>query len=61
MDNSLGSKVDSIPKEDTPPSVDYYVLDGLLVMTEAYHLKRGYCCGSQCLHCPFQHINVPAQ
>ena len=40
--------------------VDYYILpDGRLVFTEAYHLKRGVCCGDGCLHCPYQYINVP--
>lgn len=40
--------------------VDYYILpDGRLVFTEAYHLKRGACCGNGCLHCPYQYINVP--
>ena len=28
--------------------------DGNTVMTVAYHLKRGYCCGSGCRHCPFK-------
>ena len=32
---------------------DYYIEGGRLVFTEAYHLKRGYCCGSGCRHCPF--------
>jgi len=33
---------------------DYYInQDGNLVFTEAYHLKRGYCCESGCLHCPY--------
>lgn len=39
---------------------DYYFLpDGRLVFSEKYHLKRGYCCGSGCRHCPFDFINVP--
>lgn len=39
---------------------DYYLNEqGLLVFTEAYHLKRGYCCGNKCLHCPYAHKNVP--
>lgn len=37
---------------------DYYIENGLLVMTKSYHLKRGYCCGSACRNCPFEHINV---
>jgi hypothetical protein len=32
---------------------DYYIEDGLLVMTAAYHIKRGTCCGSRCRWCPF--------
>jgi len=26
---------------------------GFLVFTASYHLKRGYCCGSGCRHCPY--------
>jgi hypothetical protein len=40
---------------------EYYINeDGLLVFTEYYHLKRGYCCGCACKHCPYGHANVPA-
>lgn len=39
---------------------DYYFLpDGRLVFTEHYHLKRGYCCGNACKHCPYNYENVP--
>ncbi|HYD20363.1 MAG TPA: DUF5522 domain-containing protein [Flavipsychrobacter sp.] len=38
---------------------DYYLLpDGRLVFTAAYLLKRGYCCGSGCLNCPYEYENV---
>ncbi len=33
---------------------DYYLENGLLVMTAAYHKKRGSCCGNQCRWCPFE-------
>ena len=40
--------------------IDYYINEeGWLVMTATYHLKRGYCCGSGCKHCPYGHVNVP--
>jgi Family of unknown function (DUF5522) len=47
---------------DPPPLApeDYYLENGLLVFTAAYHLKRGYCCGNACRHCPWNHENVPA-
>jgi hypothetical protein len=33
---------------------DYYFEGPNLVFTAAYHLKRGYCCGSGCRHCPYE-------
>lgn len=39
--------------------VDYYMENGLFVLTEWFHLKRGRCCGSGCRHCPYDHENVP--
>lgn len=34
---------------------DYYMTpEGYLVFTEKYHLKRGYCCQSGCMHCPWK-------
>jgi len=32
---------------------DSYFDGPYLVFTEAYHLKRGYCCQSGCRHCPY--------
>ncbi len=37
----------------------YYNGDGLFVMTENYHLERGFCCGNGCRHCPYKYENVP--
>ena len=31
----------------------YFDPDGRLVFTAAYHLRRGYCCGTGCRHCPY--------
>lgn len=34
--------------------IDYYINDkGFMVFTKEYHLKRGYCCKSGCLNCPY--------
>ncbi|MEP6673577.1 MAG: DUF5522 domain-containing protein [Ferruginibacter sp.] len=37
----------------------YYNKDGWIVLTEAYHLEKGFCCGNGCRHCPYEYINVP--
>ena len=33
---------------------DYYFDGPYLVFTEEYHRKRGYCCNSDCRHCPYR-------
>lgn len=33
--------------------IDYYREGEFFVFTSWYHLKRGYCCGSGCRHCPY--------
>ena len=39
---------------DLKENIDYYYNEqGYRVFTEAYHLKRGYCCKSGCKHCPY--------
>jgi hypothetical protein len=32
---------------------DVYFDHGLMVFAEAFHLRRGYCCGNGCRHCPY--------
>ena len=40
--------------------VHFYINeDGYIVLTEKYHLEKGFCCGMGCLHCPFKYENVP--
>jgi len=51
MDRSLP---DSAP---TLEPGDYYMEGPLMVFTAAYHLKRGFCCGSGCRHCPYRDKN----
>jgi hypothetical protein len=36
----------------------YFNAQGLIVLTEKYHLERGHCCGNGCLHCPYNYENV---
>lgn len=46
--------------EELKEGIDYYYnKDGFVVLTEAYHLKKGYCCGNGCKHCPYNYEAVP--
>jgi hypothetical protein len=53
------------PQEQSPvrpvQGEDFYWEGPYMVFTEAWHLKRGYCCGSACRHCPYNHENVPSK
>jgi hypothetical protein len=40
---------------------DYYIENGFVVMTEQYHLRRGYCCESGCRHCPYKGETAPVE
>jgi hypothetical protein len=49
------------PPADTPKLAaaelspdDFYYEGPYMVFTAAYHLKRGYCCSSNCRHCPYK-------
>jgi len=36
--------------------LDYYYEGPYKVMTEYFHIKRGYCCGSGCRHCAYGNV-----
>lgn len=40
--------------------VDFYFNEeGYVVLTEKYHLSKGFCCGNGCKHCPYDFESVP--
>jgi hypothetical protein len=50
-DNNIPEKKRfQLPPKEAP---DFYMENGLMVFTEAFHLKRGYCCQSGCRNCPY--------
>ena len=44
----------SAEKSKFVEDVDYYFDNGLMVLTAHFLLKRGYCCGNGCRHCPYR-------
>jgi len=40
-------------KKELDPTEFYLSVEGYIIYTEKYHLKRGYCCKNGCKHCPF--------
>ncbi len=41
------------PMPDLIEGDDYYLENGLMVFTEGFLRRRGYCCESGCRHCPW--------
>jgi 2-iminoacetate synthase ThiH len=50
MKNNEDKRVE--PKKLDPSY--FYEENGRIVFTENYHTNRGYCCGNNCRHCPFE-------
>jgi hypothetical protein len=46
-------KLDETSSDELNPE-DFYYEGPYLVFTAAYHLRRGYCCNSDCRHCPYK-------
>jgi hypothetical protein len=58
MPEDLSRQNNKQPWKPCPSQPDWYFEGGFLVYTAAYHLKRGYCCGSGCRHCPYEPKHV---
>lgn len=46
-------KIENSEPKKLVEDVDYYFENGLMVLTEYFLRKRGYCCGNGCRHCPY--------
>jgi hypothetical protein len=49
----LASATVAQPRKALVEGEDYYLEGTAVVFTAAYHLRRGYCCGNGCRHCPY--------
>ncbi len=52
--NLMKTKTEESKTEKLIEGIDYYFEDGLMVLTEHFLKKRGYCCGNGCRHCPYR-------
>jgi hypothetical protein len=46
-------------EQEAQQDEDFYMDGPYCVFTEAFHLKRGFCCNSDCRHCPYKGENQP--
>jgi hypothetical protein len=56
-----GEPLPELEKSEKRPPIegeDFYWEGPYVVFTEAYHLRRGSCCGSGCRHCPWRERDV---
>ena len=50
----------SLPWDSRPRAGEtYWLEDGRMAFTARYHLRRGYCCGNGCRHCPYDDQGRP--
>ena len=47
-------KYNNMEKKEFIKDVHYYLEEGRVVFTALQHLERGYCCGNNCRHCPYE-------
>jgi hypothetical protein len=53
-DENIPDKQDDAKAPSSPiEGEDYYLEGSLMVFTERFLLRRGYCCESGCRHCPY--------
>jgi hypothetical protein len=53
-ETAIGNKASLLPETaNIIEGIDYYFKDGNYVFKPWFHLKRGYCCKSDCTHCPY--------
>ncbi len=38
--------------------IDFYLENGLMVLSAHFLAKRGYCCGNKCRHCPYPKLET---
>lgn len=50
----MPERVSETEKRPLVEGEDFYREGPYVVFTAAYHLRRGYCCGSGCRHCPWR-------
>jgi hypothetical protein len=45
-------------KRDFIEGIHYKLEEGRVIFLPIFHIERGYCCGCQCLNCPYNPRHV---
>jgi len=48
-----GSGTKKLESASLREDIDFYFDNGLMVLTEHFLRRRGYCCNNGCRHCPY--------
>jgi hypothetical protein len=43
-----------IKEKEFVEGIDFYFENNLMILTESFLLKRGYCCENNCRNCPYK-------
>jgi len=58
---SGASSIEDTRVAPTPEPGEFYYEGPYVVFTQAYHLRRGWCCQSGCRHCPYGFTKSPTE
>jgi hypothetical protein len=54
VENEVQAPPKTSKRETLAEGLDFYFDNGLMVLTARFLRKRGYCCGNDCRHCPYE-------
>lgn len=53
-DTEVQTRTQTSKPEALAEGIDFYFENGLMVLTARFLMRRGYCCGNDCRHCPYE-------
>ena len=53
-ESEVQAPIKTSKRETLVEGLDFYFDNGLMVLTARFLKRRGYCCGNDCRHCPYE-------